>query len=143
MSHHIAYHTVIVFPQISVDSPDRMIIRIKFEYKKSVRTCTCYPSHTLKALALPTLSKRATRSLTPICIYATLHHTNHHDWYNKGVRKHTHEAFTVALFLTNVKNLRDSTESKPKRQVNAFSIMSSPTHEPCRRERCDKNSNYL
>ena len=29
-------------------------------------------------------------------------------------------ASTVALFLTTIKNLRDSEESKPKRQVNAF-----------------------
>ena len=60
----------------------------------------------------------------------TLHYTSLHDQYNKGLRKHTHEAFTIALFLTNVKNLRDSETSKPKRQVNAFFIMLSPPTNP-------------
>ena len=87
----------------------------------------------------PTLSKRATRKPhADMYIRHLMSYTSRHDQYNKGVRKHTHEAFTVALFLTTIKNLRDSDESKPKRQVNAFSIMSSPTHEPSRRERCGK-----
>ena len=46
----------------------------------------------------------------------------------------------LLCFWQILKKLRSSTESKPKRQVNAFSIMSSSTHEPCRRERCDKDT---
>ena len=92
---------------------------------KPVTRCSL---HVLKAFALPDLSKRATRSLTPICIYAPyitpIITTN----ITKEYEKHTHETFTVALFLTNLKKLRSSEASKPKRQVNAFSIMSSP---PC------------
>ena len=80
-------------------------------------------------------------SLTPICIYVTLHAipiiTTDITIVYENIPT---ETFTVALFLTIIKNLRDSEESKPKRQVNAFSIMSSPTLEPCRRERCDKGT---
>ena len=96
------------------------------------------PVSQCKAFALPMSSKRATRSLTPIWYtmpYITLIITTN---ITKKYHKHTHETFTVALFLTTFKKLRSSTLSKPKRQVNAFSIMSSPTHEPCRRERCGK-----
>ena len=98
------------------------------------------PVSQCKAFALPMSSKRATRSLTPIwytMLYITLIITTN---ITKKYHKHTHETFTVALFLTTFKKLRSSTLSKPKRQVNAFSIMSSPTHEPCRRERCDKDT---
>ena len=82
----------------------------------------------IEALALPYSSKRATRK-------------PHADMYIRPytipiittdiTKEHVNiptEAFTVALFLTNIKNLRDSNESKPKRQVNAFSYMSS---SPC------------
>ena len=95
---------------------------------KSVRTCTCCSSHPSRLSHCPTLSKRATRK-------------PHADMYIRPytipiittdiTKEHVNiptEAFTVALFLTNIKNLRDSNESKPKRQVNAFSYMSSP---PC------------
>ena len=37
-------------------------------YKKSAGICTCYSSHTSKALHCPLLSERATQKPTPICI---------------------------------------------------------------------------
>ena len=56
----------------------------------------------LKAFALPCQSKRATRKPhADMYIRHLMSYTSRHDQYNKGVRKHTHETFTVALFLTN------------------------------------------
>ena len=43
-------------------------------YKKSAGICTCYSSHTSKALHCPLLSERATQKPTPICI-TTLEYT--------------------------------------------------------------------
>ena len=43
------------------------------------------------------------------------------------------ESFTVALFLTkSILNLRDSSTSKPKRQVNAFSNICPTLHHTIR-----------
>ena len=104
-------------------------IIVPFTIKKSVKPVTCCSLHCVRlshCLSVETSNAKPHAD----SIYATLHYTSHHDQYNKGVRKTTHEAFTVALFLTDVKNLRDSTQSKPKRQVNAFSFVSSPPFHP-------------
>ena len=49
----------------------------------------------------------------------TLHYTNHRDQYNKGIRNIPNETFTVALFLTNLKEVakfyRVKTKASSKR----------------------------
>ena len=105
-----------------------------------MRTCTCCPFHSVRPSHCPCRrneQREASRRYVYTMPYITLIITTN---ITKKYHKHTHETFTVALFLTTFKKLRSSTLSKPKRQVNAFSIMSSPTHEPCRRERCDKGT---
>ena len=101
-----------------------------------MRTCTCCPFHSVRPSHCPCRrneQREASRRYVYTMPYITLIITTN---ITKKYHKHTHETFTVALFLTTFKKLRSSTLSKPKRQVNAFPIMSSPTHEPSRRERC-------
>ena len=70
-------------------------------YKKDVGVITCYSSHVLRLSHCPTLSKRATRKPhTDMYMRHLVSYTSRHDQYNKGVQKHTHETFTVALFVT-------------------------------------------
>ena len=104
--------------------PSVGFVRMLF-IQKSVKPTTCCSLHSVRLSHCPVCRNEQRESLKPICIYPPciirVVTTN-----IKEYEKHTHETFTVALFLTDIVNLRDSTESKPKRQVNAFSIMSSP-----------------
>lgn len=64
-------------------------------YKKSAGICTCYSSHTSKALHCPLLSERATQKPTPICIITL------YTFDTKSIQgyKHTPQTSTVALLF--------------------------------------------
>ena len=64
-------------------------------YKKSAGICTCYSSHTSKALHCPLLSERATQKPTLICIM-TLECT--FDWQRR-TKVQTYPADTYCCFV--------------------------------------------
>ena len=90
-------------------------------YKKSAGICTCYSSHTSKALHCPLLSERATQKPTPICLYIRpLYPCKTHMDTIGAYIKHTHRASTVAMSLTGLEVCEVSMRRRTKRQVNAF-----------------------
>ena len=68
-----------------------------------MRTCTCYPSHSLRPSHCPVRRNEQREASRRYVIYTPPHITSviTTNTTNKGVWKHTHETFTVALFLTN------------------------------------------
>ena len=113
-----------------ISSPDSAVI-YTFIYKRKAWEPVPVTRLTLRgsriALFVETSNAKASRRYVYTTPYITLIITTK---ITKEYENIPTEAFTVALFLTNIKNLRDSNESKPKRQVNAFPKCHHPPTTP-------------
>ena len=72
----------------------------------------------------------------------TLYYISYHNQNSKGVRKHTHETFTVALFLIDIEvaKFRSIKTKRPSKRLFHYVIAH---HEPCRVSDVVKLYNYL
>ena len=89
-------------------------------YKKSAGICTCYSSHTSKALHCPLLSERATQKPTPICI-TTLEYTFDQQKRTKDINIPRRHPLLLCLWQQ-FQKVQIFEASRTKRQVNVFSI---------------------
>ena len=89
-------------------------------YKKSAGICTCYSSHTSKALHCPLLSERATQKPTPICI-TTLEYTFDQQRRTKDINIPRRHPLLLCLWQQ-FQKVQIFEASRTKRQVNVFSI---------------------
>ena len=94
--------------------------------------------HTLGGSRIAHLIVTSNADLTPICI--ELPRLLAETAKKHSERMNTSRDIYRCYVLDEILKFARFPSSKTKRQVNAFSIMSSPTHEPCRWERCDKSS---
>ena len=93
-------------------------------YKKSAGICTCYSSHTSKALHCPLLSERATQKPTPICI-TTLEYTLSLTAISKGAnfrsvknKTSSKRLFYICIFPTSLTSLRKYRRGKRDKDSN-------------------------
>ena len=109
----------------SADSRTGWFLCVKSEfiipiYKKSAGICTCYSSHTSKALHCPLLSERATQKPTPICI-TTLEYTFDQQKRTKDINIPRRHPLLLCLWQQ-FQKVQIFEASRTKRQVNVFSI---------------------
>ena len=100
-------------------------------YKKSAGICTCYSSHTSKALHCPLLSERATQKPTPICLYIRpLYPCKTHMDTIGAYIKHTHRASTVALSSTVIRTCEILNSQRIKASSKRLLYICCPTLLP-------------
>ena len=100
-------------------------------YKKSAGICTCYSSHTSKALHCPLLSERATQKPhADMYIYLSLPYAKMHR-YNEGLYKTYPQGIYRCHVLDRIRSLRSFYASKNKASSKRLStIYVSPFQPP-------------
>ena len=114
-------------------------------YKKSAGICTCYSSHTSKALHCPLLSERATQKPTPICIM-TLECTFDRQRRTKDInipRRHLLLlCFGWILEFAKFCRAKNKTSSKRLFYIYVFSTLPYPPYGSISMENTAKIRNY-